>query len=64
MFCSLSNLEQTNVDEIKQLESELGITLLAFSCHSAKPSVLDKKKLEKIQSAESRLGLSLVAVDS
>jgi len=38
--------------------------LLAFSCHSAKPSVLDKKKLEKIKSAESRLGLSLVAVDS
>lgn len=63
MLCSLSNLKQPDVDQIKQLESELGITLLAFSCHNTKPSVLDKKALEKIQFAENKLGLSLVAVE-
>ncbi|GAB6146661.1 hypothetical protein [Desulfocicer niacini] len=63
MLCSLSNLQQSDVHQIKQLESELGITLLAFSCHETKPTVLDKNALEKIQFAETKLGLSLVAVE-
>jgi len=62
MLCSLSNLKDRDIEQIRQLESELGITMLAFSCHDAEPALLNKETLEKIQSMESRLGLSLVAV--
>jgi hypothetical protein len=64
MLCSLSNLKDQDVQQIRQLESELGITVLAFSCHDAEPAPLNKETLEKIQSMEDRLGLSLVAVNT
>lgn len=64
MLCSLSHLKNQDVKEIENLESELGITVLAFSCHDAKPSALEQGSLEKIQSLEKRLGLSLVAVEA
>lgn len=62
MLCSLSNLKNQDIDQIRQLESDLGITVLAFSCHDAKPDSLNNEALEKIQSAEKKLGISLVAV--
>lgn len=49
---------------ISLVESELGVTLLAFSCHDAEPALVDKKILDKIQSVEEKLGLSLVAVNA
>ena len=64
MLCSLSQLNGMEMDEIKALELELGITVLAFSCHQAEPKKLDKDTLDRIQSLENRLGLSLVAVNS
>lgn len=64
MLCSLSNLKNQDIDQISRLESELGITVLAFSCHDAEPASLDKKTLEKIKSAENKLGMSLVAIKS
>ena len=64
MLCSLSQLNTMEMDEIKALESELGLTVLAFSCHEAEPKKLDKAALDKIQGLESRLGVSLVAVNS
>ncbi|MCG8617069.1 MAG: hypothetical protein MI802_12690 [Desulfobacterales bacterium] len=64
MLCSLSNLKEQDVQEIRNIESDLGITLLAFSCHDVEPSILEKEKLDKIQSIEKKLGLSLVAVES
>ncbi len=65
MICSLSsNLKETDVEQIKQLESELGVTVLAFSCHDFKPTELDKVSLDKIQSLEKNLGISLVAVQN
>lgn len=64
MLCSLSNLKEQDIAEVKQLESDLGITLLAFSCHDAEAAALDTETLTKIQSVENKLGLSLVAVGS
>ncbi len=64
MLCSLSNLNSQDIDQVRTLEKELGITVLAFSCHEAEPALLDKETLDKIQAAEDRLGLSLVAVKS
>ncbi len=64
MLCSLSNLKEQDIQQVRQLESELGVTVLAFSCHDTEPTILDKETLEKIQSVESKLGVSLVAVSS
>ena len=64
MLCSLSNLKENQMQTIKELETELGVTLLAFSCHDAEPAMVGKDVLDKIQAAESKLGMSLVAVKS
>ena len=64
MICSLSsNVSQATLKSINDLESELGKTLLAFSCHSVKPSTLSADELKKIQALEKKLGVSLIAVE-
>lgn len=63
MLCSLSNLKENDIEKIKTLETDLGMTVLAFSCHDAKPVQLDAEALKKIQALENKLGLSLVAVN-
>lgn len=65
MLCSLSNkLDSGTLESVQNLEKELGKTLLVYSCHEAKPSVLKDEELEKIRSLENRLSVSLVAVDA
>jgi len=64
MLCSLTRLNDQDLEQIRSLESELGQTLLAFSCHAASPAVLDMETLAKVQALENKLGLSLVAVDA
>ena len=62
MLCSLSNIKDDHLEEIRALENELGQPLLAFSCHDIEPAVLDDEKLKKLQELEKQIGLSLVAV--
>ena len=64
MLCSLSNLDKPDVDQIQTLETELGQTLLAYSCHDASIADLDAEKLKKIQALENKLGISLVALNA
>ena len=64
MLCSLSNLNEQDLEQIQALESELGRPLLAFSCHEAKPAILDDAALKKIQEMEKKIGFALVAVES
>ncbi|WP_321496083.1 hypothetical protein [uncultured Desulfobacter sp.] len=64
MICSLSNLKDQDVAQIKDLEKELGVTMLAFSCHDTKPTTLENATLEKIQALEKNLGVALVAVQA
>ncbi len=56
-------LKDQDLDGIRSLETEMGKTVLAFSCHSAAPAKLDEPDLAKIQGLENDPGLSLVAVD-
>ncbi|BBO67615.1 hypothetical protein DSCA_15450 [Desulfosarcina alkanivorans] len=49
---------------INALEIDLGKTLLAFQCHSLKPSDLSENQLQRIKEVETQLGVSLVAVDA
>lgn len=64
MICSLSNLKEQDLDQIRSLEKELGKTLLAFSCHQSNVAALADAELGKIQLLENNLGISLVALDA
>jgi hypothetical protein len=63
MLCSLSTkLGQQELGQIGDLEKQLGVTLLAFTCHPLDPAKLDEGQLEKIAQLEDALGISLVAI--
>jgi sugar phosphate isomerase/epimerase len=63
MLCSLSTkLRDEELAEIGALEKELGVTMLAFSCHPADPAEIDDRQLTSIKELEEKLGVSLVAV--
>lgn len=65
MLCSLSTkVTEDTMATITDLEKDLGKTLLAFQCHSLKPSDLSESQLQRIKAAETKLGVSLVAVDA
>ena len=64
MLCSLSNLKENTIHEIQALENDLGITVLAYSCHKTEPAIIDANKLKKIQTLEKNLGLSLIAINT
>jgi len=65
MLCTLeSALNETQMAEIKNFESEAGINLLAFRCFNSNPAKLDEEKLAKLQQIEKKLGICLVAVSS
>ncbi len=60
MLCSLTKLKEQDLDRIQSLESELGRTLLGFSCHDVQPAALDEEKLRHVQELENKLGIALV----
>jgi hypothetical protein len=65
MLCSLStNVDDSTLQAITDLEKRLGKTLLAFNCHDLKPSSLTDNELNEVQEAEKKLGVSLVAVEN
>jgi hypothetical protein len=63
MLCSLATkLGEKELGELRALEQDLGVTVLAFSCQSIDPAKLSEEQLGKIREVEDRLGVSLVAV--
>ncbi len=62
MLASLSNLEDSGLESVKNLESDLGATMLAYSIHDFTPAELSEDQLSKIKALESQLGVALVAV--
>jgi hypothetical protein len=63
MLCSFTTkLGPEVLQAITDLERDLGLPLLAFSCHDLKPAEVKAEQLTKIQALENRFGLSLVAV--
>ncbi len=55
-------LDEGKLQEIKKLEQEIGMPILAFSPLGTQPADLDKGKLAKLQQLEKSLGVSLIAV--
>ena len=65
MLCSLATrIGDNELNEVKALEQELGVTVLAFSCMPIEPADVDDSKLGRIKELEGKLGVSLVAVKS
>ncbi|MEF8824017.1 MAG: hypothetical protein V5B78_02430 [Desulfohalobiaceae bacterium] len=62
MVCTLSNLNEEQIREIRNLENELGRPLLAFSCFDLQPAQLDAETVQRIQRLERELGVALLAV--
>ena len=63
MLCSLTTkLGDDQLAQIGALEKELGVTLLAFSCHAVDPAAIDDGQLGRLRELEDKLGVSLVAV--
>ena len=63
MLCSLTTrLGDDQLAQIDALEKELGVTLLAFSCHSLDAASIDEDQLGRVKDLEDKLGVSLVAV--
>lgn len=65
MLCSLATkIGKEELEEITNLEKELGKTILAFKCQSeAAPARLSEDELIRIKEVEDKLGLALVAVE-
>jgi hypothetical protein len=64
MLCSIATrINESTLETIKNLEKDLGKTLLAFKCHKLNPSTLSTEQLHKIKEVENSLGVSLVAVE-
>ena len=65
MLCSIAtNVNESALQAINDLEKGLGKTILAFRCHDLKLSMLNAEELGKVQEAEKKLGVSLVAVEA
>ena len=63
MMCTLSSLNEKDLQEIKKLEDSLNKPLLAFSCQNVKVAQMSSDDLTQIQALESKMGISLVAVE-
>jgi len=61
MVCTLSNLNEEQLRQIRNLENELGRPLLAFSCFDLRPARLDADSVQRIQRLERELGVALLA---
>jgi hypothetical protein len=62
MLCSISKLDDSQLEQITLLEKDLGKNLLSFTCHDVVVAEVEDFELEKIQELEAKLGVALVAV--
>ncbi|ACF47253.1 MAG: hypothetical protein OQK66_00150 [Prosthecochloris sp.] len=62
MLSSLSKLSPDELKEIRQLENELGKTLLSYSSYDVVADNLTDDELVRVRQLEERLGTSLVVV--
>lgn len=62
MLSTLSALTQSQIEEIRKLEQELGKTILSFSGCDASAEDLTPEELRRIRELEAQIGTMLVAV--
>lgn len=64
MLYPIANLEADKLEAVKNLENEIGSTVLALYTIKADSATLPKDKLEKLQALEEELDVVLVAVEA
>ena len=62
MICSFARVQEDKLQEIRSLETDIGKTLLAYSCQDLIAAPLSDEDLVKIRGLEKKLDLVLVAV--
>ncbi len=62
MICSLAQISEEKLGEIRSLEEKIGKPLLAFSCQNVSVSPVSEKDLTEIKDLEKKLDVVLVAV--
>ncbi len=62
MLSSLSKLTPEQLEEVRQLEKELGKTLLSYSSYDVVADDLSDEELLRVRELEARLGTALVVV--
>lgn len=63
MVYAVTNVDETVLQKVQDLESKSGVRLLALNSLDVKPAALDSSTLDEIQSLEKELGVTLVAVN-
>lgn len=63
MLSSLSQLTQEQIGKIRQLEEELGKTILSFSSYDVISGGLSPEDLARVRALEKDIGTVLIAVD-
>lgn len=62
MLTTLSSLSEAQIEAIRQLEQEMGKTILSFSGYELPPDELTPEELARIRELERQTGTMLVAV--
>jgi hypothetical protein len=63
MHCTLAKIDDTSLDQIKNLEKKTGKVVLAYACQPAKAANLNPDEVKELQGLEKKLGMTLVALD-
>jgi len=62
MLSSLSKLSPEELEEVRELERELGKTLLSYSSYDVVAEDLSEDELVRVRELEAKLGTALVVV--
>ncbi|ANT65990.1 hypothetical protein [Prosthecochloris sp. CIB 2401] len=62
MLSSLSKLSPEELEEVRELERELGKTLLSYSSYDVVAEDLSEDELVRVRALEAKLGTALVVV--
>lgn len=62
MLSSLSKLSPEELEEVRELERELGKTLLSYSSYDVVAEDLNEDELMRVRELEAKLGTALVVV--
>ena len=63
MVYTIATINEDHLNDIAELEKEIGTPLIAMAPVGVAPAKLDREKLDRIQALEEKLGVVLVAVE-
>ncbi|KIX15575.1 hypothetical protein [Dethiosulfatarculus sandiegensis] len=64
MHCTLAKIDESSLEQIKNLEKKTGKVVLAYACQQANAANLSADQVSELQGLEKKLGMTLVALDA